>query len=58
MTKYEKGIEKIYHFDLYEGALNSNINAAESGNEISSEQAWYLREKHLGIYREDLLWKD
>ena len=29
--------------------LNSDINVAEVGNEISTEQANYLREKYLGM---------
>ena len=33
--------------------LQSEINVAEIGNAISSEQAWYLREKYLRIERED-----
>lgn len=31
--------------------LQSNINSAEVNGEISSEQAWYLREKYLRIER-------
>ena len=33
--------------------LNSNINIFEVEGIISSEQAWYLREKYLGMKRED-----
>lgn len=33
--------------------LNADINVAELGREISSEQAWYLREKYLRMKRED-----
>lgn len=33
--------------------LNSNINIFEVEGIISSEQAWYLREKYLGMRKED-----
>ena len=33
--------------------LNADINSAEVEQEISSEQAWYLREKYLRMKRED-----
>lgn len=33
--------------------LQSDINSAEVNGMISSEQAWYLREKYLGIKRHD-----
>lgn len=39
--------QKDYHWDIVWSELNADINAAESGQEISSEQAWYLREKYL-----------
>lgn len=32
--------------------LQSDINVAEVENLITSEQAWYLREKYLGLRRE------
>lgn len=35
--------------------LQSDINVAEVDLQITSEQAWYLREKYLGIKKEDLL---
>lgn len=34
------------------GNLYSDINAAEVENIITSEQAWYLREKYLGLVKE------
>lgn len=40
-----------YHWDLAYEELYSSINVAETGQEISSEQAWYLREKYLGLER-------
>jgi len=39
------------HLDCDFCELQSEINVAEVGNEISSEQAWYLREKYLQIER-------
>lgn len=33
--------------------LNADINSAEVEQEISSKQAWYLREKYLRMKRED-----
>lgn len=37
--------------DCYYCELQSDINSAEVNNIISSEQAWYLREKYLGLER-------
>ncbi len=34
--------------------LQSDINVAEQEQEITSEQAWYLREKYLGLSREGM----
>ena len=45
--------KKDYHWDLYWSELNADINSAEVGQEISSEQAWYLREKYLRMKRGD-----
>lgn len=42
---------KDYHWDLNWSELNADINSAEVGNEISSEQAWYLRETYLRMKR-------
>lgn len=39
------------HWDLYWCELNADINSAEVDNIISSEQAWYLREKYLRMER-------
>lgn len=33
--------------------LNSEINVCEVDDIISSDQAWYLREKYLGMRKED-----
>lgn len=42
---------KDYHWDLYWCELNADINSAETDRVISSEQAWYLREKYLRMER-------
>lgn len=42
-------------WDLNWCELNADINSAEVEQEISSEQAWYLREKYLRMKREDNL---
>ncbi len=39
------------HWDLYWGELNADINSAEIDQTISTEQAWYLREKYLRMER-------
>ncbi len=43
--------KKDYHWDLYWSELNADINSAEVEQEISTEQAWYLRENYLRIKR-------
>ena len=45
--------EEDLRWDLYWGDLCSDINSAEVDQEISSEQAWYLREKYLRMRKED-----
>lgn len=40
------------HWDLNWCELNADINCAEVEQEISSEQAWHLREKYLRMERE------
>lgn len=45
--------KKDYHWDIHWSELNADINFAETEQEISSEQAWYLREKYLRIKRGD-----
>ncbi len=43
-----------YHFwDCDFCQLQSDVNNAEVNQVISSEQAWYLREKYLGMERCD-----
>ena len=39
------------HWDLNWCDLNADINSAETEQEISSDQAWYLREKYLRMER-------
>ena len=41
------------HWDICWCELNADINCAETGQEISAEQAWYLREKYLRMKRGD-----
>lgn len=48
--KYDNGERSDWDCDYCE--LQSNINIAEVEQLISSEQAWYLREKYLRMSRE------
>lgn len=43
--------EKDLHWDLNWCDLNADINAAEVEQEISPEQAWYLRKTYLRMER-------
>lgn len=45
----DKGIYSSWDCDYCE--LQSDINICETGNLITSEQAWYLREKYLRMER-------
>lgn len=45
--------EENYRWDCYYCELQSDINVAEVEQIISSEQAWYLREKYLRISKEE-----
>lgn len=40
------------HWDIYWCELNADINSAEVDKIISSEQAWYLRERYLRIRKD------
>lgn len=40
-------------YDCLYGELQSDINVAELCDEITEEQAWYLREKYLCIKRRE-----
>ena len=44
--------EKYLRWDCDYCSLQSDINSAEVNQIISSEQAWYLREKYLRMVRE------
>ncbi len=43
--------KRDYRWDLVWCELNADINSAEVEQEISSEQAWYLRETYLRMKR-------
>lgn len=51
--KYDNGKRSDWDCDYCE--LQSNINIAEVEQLISSEQAWYLREKYLRMSRDEEL---
>ena len=51
VKKIENG-EEYLRYDCDYCELQSDINTAEVGGEISPDQAWYLRNKYLGIRRE------
>lgn len=51
--KIEDSGKKDLHWDVAWCELNADINAAEVNQEISSEQAWNLREKYLRMRRDD-----
>ena len=50
LEKQQNG-EAVTLMDCYYCELQSDINSAEVNNIISSEQAWFLREKYLGLAR-------
>ena len=41
------------HWDLVWCELNTDINSAETEQEISSDQAWYLRRKYLRMEKDE-----
>ena len=47
--------EKYLRWDCDYCNLQSDINIAEVESLISSEQAWYLREKYLRIQRNEII---
>lgn len=49
-VKLDRG-EEYYDWDCDFCDLQSSINVAETEQIISPEQAWYLREKYLGLER-------
>lgn len=42
------------HWDLVWCELNADINSAETEQEISSDQAWYLRRKYLRMEKDEI----
>ena len=58
IEQFKKGEERIargenyLQLDLDYGELMSNINIVEYAGLISERQAWYLREKYLGITKD------
>ncbi len=50
IEKQQSGVT-VTLIDCYYCELQSDINSAEINNIISSEQAWYLRGKYLGLER-------
>lgn len=46
--------KRDYHWDICWCELNADLNSAEFENLISSEQAWYLRQKYLRIEKPDI----
>ena len=57
LSTYKEALKKqqngtvVTLMDCYYCELQSDINSAEVNNIISSEQAWFLREKYLGLVR-------
>ena len=45
--RMEDSGKRDLHWDIHWCDLNADINSAETEQEISSEQAWYLRRKYL-----------
>jgi len=50
--KIDRGDEDL-HWDIYWCDLNADINSAETEQEISGEQAWYLRRKYLRMEKDE-----
>ena len=50
--KIEDSGGRDMHWDVHWCELNADINSAETEQEISSEQAWYLRRKYLRLEEE------
>lgn len=42
------------HWDLVWCELNADINSAETEQEISGDQAWYLRRKYLRMEKDEI----
>lgn len=52
--RIEDSGKRDLHWDIHWCDLNADINAAETEQEISSEQAWYLRRKYLRMENENI----
>ena len=46
--------QRDLHWDLVWCELNADINSAEAEQEISSDQAWYLRRKYLRMEKDEI----
>ena len=54
INNYKRSVkENMGQIDIYYGILQSDINNAEVNGLISNNQAWYLREKYLGVLKND-----
>lgn len=51
--KKDRG-EEDYRFEGAWYNLANDLNVAELSKQISSEEAWYLREKYLGIIKDEV----
>lgn len=47
--------KEVSLIDCYYCELQSSINVCEVERIITPEHAWYLREKYLGLVREDMI---
>lgn len=53
LKQMQEGCTPPYWDDTF-CELQSNLNVAEVEGDISSKQAWYLRENYLGIKKETI----
>lgn len=53
IDELKKNINNEKRVDLYLDDLYGSINSAWADGEISERQAWYLREKYLGLSKEE-----
>lgn len=52
ITNYNKNYNTC-RWDIYYGYLQSDINVSEVEGYITSNQAWFLRKKYLGVGKND-----
>ncbi len=52
INNYKKNINTSLH-DIYYCTLQSDINVAEVEGNITPNQAWFIREKYLGMIKND-----